>query len=456
MPPTAPLDDRTRARLDARLAREQRESRLPSVVAGVVRGGELDWVGACGTVDGAAPTADTQYRIGSITKPMVAVLVMRLRDEGLVELSAPVDRYAPGAPAGITVGETLSHAAGLTSETTGAWWERVPGGDWDELTRTLTPDALRHERGGRFHYSNVGFGILGEVVARLRGAPWHEVLHDELLAPLGMTRSTTRPVPPAAQGYAVHPHADLLLAQPEHDAGAMAPAGQLWCSLTDLARFAAFLAGDTRDVLSRDTLAEMLRPRVVHDIDGEPWTGAMGLGVQLWNVDGRRAVGHGGSMPGFIALVRVDVATGMGTVLQTNTTAGLSRSILAELEEIALDGALPEPDAPWAPSAADPELLELTGPWYWGPRPYTLTVHGADELSLDPVEAGRASRFRRDASGTWVGLDDYYAGERLVPVRDEAGRLTHLDLASFVFTRSPYDPAEVLPGGRDERGWHAP
>ncbi len=270
-----------------------------------------------------------------------------------------------------------------------------------------------------------------------------------------MHRTTTRPVAPAAQGFAVHPFADTLLAQPEHDAGAMGPAGQLWCSLDDLGRWAAFLAGDTGEVLARDTLTEMARPRVVQDLPGQPWTFAMGLGLQVWNVDGRRAVGHSGSMPGFIAVCRVDAATGTGIVAMTNTTAGLQASLIDDLAAVADDGIDPAPVAAWSPADVPEDLLELAGVWFWGPRPYTLRVIGADELSLDPVGRGRASRFRRDAEGRWVGLDDYYAGERLVPIRRDDGTTTHLDLASFVFTREPYAPTEAIPGEVDPAGWHA-
>ena len=89
-----PLKPSTVAHLDHVLAASQRDGRLPSVAAGLVRGGELVWSGAAGTVDGRAdgrrPDADTQYRMGSITKTFVAVCVLRLRDAGRLELT---DRF---------------------------------------------------------------------------------------------------------------------------------------------------------------------------------------------------------------------------------------------------------------------------------------------------------------------------------------------------------------------------
>ena len=173
---------------------------------------------------------------------------------------------------------------------------------------------------------------------------WFDVVRDELLEPLGMTRTTTRPSGSAALGLAVHPFADVLLPEPEHDGGAMAPAGQLWTTVPDLARWAAFLGGATGDVLSADTLAEMVEPHHVVDDPGQPWVAAHGLGFQVWNVGGARFAGHGGSMPGFLAGLRVRLdagvaegdralgAAGDGVVLFTNTTASTStRSIIDDL-----------------------------------------------------------------------------------------------------------------------------
>ena len=448
--PSHPLAPSTVARLDARLAQEQADRRLPSVVAGVLRGGELVWSGAAGDLQD--PT-DTQYRIGSITKTFVAVCVMRLRDAGVLALDDRVDDHVGGTPIGsATIAQLLSHASGLQSETHGPWWERTPGGDWDALAGTFDASSARHAPGRRFHYSNVGYAVLGELLARHAGRPWDVVVRDELLTPLGMSRTTTDPVAPHATGYAVHPFADMRHHEPAHDAGAMAPAGQLWASLADLARWGAFLGGRLDGLLDPGTLAEMSRPVVVDDRPDEPWTTAHGLGLQIWNLGGRRFVGHGGSMPGFVALVRVAPDGGDGVVLAANSTAGPGRTFAGDLLDLLSDD--PVPPEPWAPRPA-PDLLELAGYWYWGPNPVELTVHGPDEIALAPASgAGRASRFRPDGAGGWVGLDGYYAGEPLQVVRDGDGRVRSLDLASFVFTRTPYDPAADVPGGVDEAGWH--
>ncbi len=446
------ISDETTRRLDAELRRGQHEQRLPSVAAALLRDRTVVWSGAVGTLDGTAggpeSTVDSQYRIGSITKTFVAVLVMRLRDEGALDLTDTYERHVPGTAIGaVTIAQLLSHTAGLAAETDGAWWERTPGRTWDELVPSLVP---RHRPGARFHYSNTGYAALGELVARHREMPWSEALRDEILVPLGMTRTTLRPVAPHAVGLAVHPHADLVHDEPEHDADAMAPAGQLWSTVADLARWAGFLAGGAGAVLASETRDEMCVPIGVQDSPGLPWTTCYGLGLQLWNDDGDRAVGHGGSMPGFLAGLRVDRETGDGSVELTNSTAGGLRQVGLALRT-ALAEREPRAVPAWHATPVGDDVRELLGTWYWGPAPYVLSVDG-ELLSLSPVGAfGRPCRFRRHGGG-WVGLDDYYAGEPL-EVRRTAEGAPYLDLASFRFTRTPYDPRAEVPGGVGVAGW---
>lgn len=441
----------TERRLLACVAGAQRANRLPSLLCGVVRDGSLVWSAARGAVE--EPHDDVQYRLGSITKPITAVAVLRLRDEGLLSLDDPLERHLPGTPFGDrTVGQLLAHGAGLRSESPGVWWERAEGVPWESLSSSLATSDVPHAPGRRFHYSNLGYGALGELVARLRGRQWADVVRDEILLPLGMTRTTPRPSGRAATGYAVHPWADVLLPEPEHDAVAMAPAGQLWATLADLARFAAFLLGDTGQVLSAQTLEEMTFPSGV-DPSAKGWS-SYGLGLQVVRAGEQTLVGHGGSMPGFLASVFVDRAQDLGTVVLCNATSGLDGALLTDLHTVVRE-AEPALGAVWSAGPADPEALSLAGVWYWGTYSYGLRLRADGMLELiGLLGAGRASRFRSAGDGSWVGLDGYHAGEVLRPVLAD-GAVVALDLGTFVFSRTPYDAAAPQPGGVDPRGWGA-
>jgi CubicO group peptidase (beta-lactamase class C family) len=405
-------------------------------------------------LEGHEPDGDTQYRIGSLTKTFVAVLVMRLRDEGRLDLADPLGKYLRlGQAETVTIGQLLSHTAGLAAEADGPWWERTPGELRSELVSILGGEPGRHPAGRLFHYSNPGYALLGALVGELRGRPWHEAARQEILEPLGMARTTVQPQAPHARGFAVHPWADVLQLEPAEDTGLMAPAGELWSTAEDLCRFAAFLLDGHDRVLAVETLAEMRTPAAPPGDDA--WAGGYGLGLQLFRRDGRLFYGHGGSMPGFLAALCVSPSDGVGGIALANVTSGPDIGTIAiDLARIVADNE-PRSPARWKPlSQFDPALLALTGLWYWGPRPYVLRLLAGRAVELAPVAGtGRASRFRAEPGGTWTGLDGYYLGEKLRVVPATDGAAEHLDLGTFIFTREPYDSDAPLAARPDPEGW---
>jgi CubicO group peptidase (beta-lactamase class C family) len=446
------LLDTTRRALLHRVATGQVDGRVPSLVGAVVRDGAPVWTAGRGTIEGHEPDGDTQYRIGSISKSFAAVLVMRLRDEGRLDLADPLGKHLPGTDIGeLRIAELLAHTSGLSSESAGPWWERVPGPD--RIAEALGQQPMRLPAGRRFHYSNPGYGVLGALVAQVRKEPWGAVLQHEVLDPLAMTRTTLQPQAPYAEGWAVHPWADAMLPEPAEDAGAMAPAGQLWSTADDLCRWAAFLMAGNAEVLSPSTVAEMRRPS--GPVGDDVWTSGYGLGLQLLRTGGRTLAGHTGSRPGFVATVWVSVEERLAGIAMANATSRLAAGALAaDLVRIVAEHEPPIPQ-PWRPvSELDPQLLALTGQWYWGPQPFALYLRADRGLELKPIfGTGRGSTFRAEDDGTWTGLDAYYAGEKLRVIRDADGTVTHLDLGTFVFTRAPYDPAGPVPGDVDPGGW---
>jgi CubicO group peptidase (beta-lactamase class C family) len=446
----------TRRALLHRIAVAQAEGRTPSLVAAVVRDGRTVWHGARTSVDGHGPDENVQYRIGSITKTFTAVLVLRLRDEGVLDLGDRLEQHLPGTGAGeATIAGLLAHTGGLAAESPAPWWERTPGSLRPELADVLGKQPLLHPVGRRHHYSNPGYTLLGALVERLRGAAWEDVLRREVLEPLGLDRTTTCPQAPHAGGWAVHPWADVMLPEPVEDLGRMAPAGQLWSTTGDLARFAAFLAKGDDKVLSAETVQEMRTPAAPAEAADVADGVTYGLGLQIQYRDGRLLVGHSGSLPGFLANLTIGVEDDVAAVVLTNCTSGpLTSGVGADLVRIVAE-AEPRIPEPWRPLPdVDASVLELAGPWYWGTHAFALRLTPAGGVSLEPLSGqGRRSRFRANDDGTWTGLEGYYAGELLRAVRRPDGTVSHLDLGSFVFTRRPYDEEGSVPGGVDPEGW---
>jgi CubicO group peptidase (beta-lactamase class C family) len=448
-----PLLPETVSRVDELVAQAQARGRVPSLVFGVVREGSLVHVASSPAAErheppagspasGRQKAADLQYRIGSITKTMTAVLVMALRDEGQLALDDLLYRHLPGTPVGgVTLRQLLGHVGGMQREPDGPWWERSAGIDADRFLAELTPDKMAYPPLRGYHYSNLAYGLLGAIVARTTGLSWIELVGKRLLEPLGLSRTTYQAAAPFARGYVVHPWNDTMREEPRLDAGAMAPAGQLWSTVGDLGKWAAFLAEPDHRVLAPDSLAEMCAPIVLSD--PATWTGGHGLGLQLWRRGERVFVGHGGSMPGYLAIVAVHRPSRTGVVGFANAYtlhggSGTISDLGLNLLDLVLDRE-PTRVAPWRPAAAPPpEVESLTGLWWWMGRRHQATWDaGAQELVIMPDAACAPWRFVPDGSDRWRGRAGDNDGEILKVRRNRTGAAAALDIATALFTRDP-------------------
>ncbi|WP_328999134.1 beta-lactamase family protein [Kribbella sp. NBC_00709] len=428
------LRSETAAALYAEIATAQSEWKLPSVNAGVVRYGDLVWTGSRGrfaTADGGAPGPDVQYRIGSITKTLTAILVLQCRDDGLLSLNDAVGKHLPGIAFGDrTIRHLLAHSGGMNAEPEGPWWERNPGVSFDELTAAMDESQAVGPADRRHHYSNLGYGLLGELVARLRSRPWIELVQTRILDPLGMQRTTYFPSTPAAEGFSVHPFSGQLVPEPSYDSGAMAPAGQLWSTIEDLARYATFWIDPVNEVLSRDTVEEMAAP--VASDPREGLTASYGLGLRLIAADPHLLIGHTGSMPGFLAGLFVDRVRRVGAVTLGNATYGRVASLPPDLVRV-LTTYEPPVAQEWVPEPSLAQGTDLLGHWYWGNTPLTISV----SAGILQLSGGLTSRISPVAPDLYQGRDGYLAGETLHVIRS-GDEVSHLNVATFVLTRTPY------------------
>jgi CubicO group peptidase (beta-lactamase class C family) len=425
----------TARRVDEIAARAQAEGRVPSLALAIVRDRAVLHFAAAG--EQPRPDPKTQYRLGSITKTLTATMVMQLRDEGFFALDDLLYRHLPGTPVGgITLRQLLGHVSGLQREPDGPWWERSAGGDVDRLLAELAFDKLAGPPFKTFHYSNLGYGLLGAVLQKVTGESWGDLVGKRVLDPLGMKRTTYAPVEPYARGYVVHSLDGTLHEEPRHDAGAMAPAGQLWSTATDMAKWAAFLADPAPAVLSRETVDEMCAPVAISDL--ESWTGGHGLGPQLYRVGERVYVGHGGSMPGYVSHFSVHRRSRTGVIAFANAyglTGTTIRKVGLEALTAVLD-ASPPPVRPWRPSPSFP--AELGGRWWWMGREYDVRTEGAELVVSGVSLPFEPWRFTPEGPDRWRGRTGENTGEILAVERAADGTVTGLNIATFVFSRDPF------------------
>jgi CubicO group peptidase (beta-lactamase class C family) len=419
----------------------QAEWPAPSISAAVAHKGEIVWGETLGVADAASgeeATPDHQYRIGSITKTFTAVAIMQLRDAGKLDLEDPLDMHVPGAPHRPTIRRLLSHSSGLQREPPGDVWETMRFAVGDEFLESVAEAEQVLAPGAHFHYSNLAFALLGEVVARVSGQTWEEYLHARVLAPLGMTRTSVRQQEPHAKGYFVDPYSDALHEERHDlDIGATVSAGALWSTPADLARWAAFFSDPHPDVLSGDTVEEMQTFQTMVDV--ERWTVGFGLGLQLFRADDRVFAGHGGAMPGFLAMLVASRKEGTGAILLTNSGAAKGVQALAVQLAVKAAGAYPAlPEAWQVRDAAPPELEGVLGRWWSEGGEWIFRWRGG-ELVADPDTPAEivTTRFRQEDADRYRAVTGLERGEVLRIVRGDDGAVERMYFATYPFTRTP-------------------
>jgi CubicO group peptidase (beta-lactamase class C family) len=436
-PPDALVDG-----LDRLVGGAQAEQRSPSVSAAVFRDGEVIWRRALGVADverGEAATPEHAYRIGSITKTFTAVCILQLRDAMVLDLGDPLRTHLPEAPAGPTVADGLAHLSGLQREPPGEIWETLRPPSREELIGGLE-DAERVLRPGEaWHYSNLAFGLLGEIVARRSETGYEHALRSRVLDPLGLRRTGFDPSGPRATGYFVDPFSDRVTV--EHDLAAEGPTaamGWLWSTVDDLARWADFLATGSDGVLARKSLDEMARVRTM--ADQATWTLGWGLGLELYRRGERIFVGHGGAMPGFLAGLCVHRPERTGAAVLLNTGARAEPETLAlDLAEATLE-AWPQSPEPWRPDEGAPgDVAPLLGRW-WSEGSELALSWSDGRLRLEVVDGpvGRSvSWLVPEGDDRWRIVEGRELGELLRVVRDDDGTPVKLYVATYPVTRVP-------------------
>jgi CubicO group peptidase (beta-lactamase class C family)/D-alanyl-D-alanine dipeptidase len=324
------------ARALSRLVEHERVQKgIPAMSISIVDGRHVVWARGFGWADSAAgvrASASTVYRVGSVSKLFTDVGIMRLVEQGMLALDAPIQRYLPDFhpknPFGgeITIRELTSHRAGLTRE--------PPIGNYfDDSTRSLAATVaslntttLVYKPGMHTKYSNAGIAVLGYVLERTQHESFYPYLERAVLAPMGLDHSAFEPLPYIKAHLAKASMWTLdgrRFDAPTFQLG-MGPCGSMYSTVLDLGRFVEILLArgvtpEGKRVLSAATLDSMWTPQFA----APGATSGYGIGFNVGRLDGHRTIGHGGAIYGFATAVLALPDDSIGVVV-TATLDGVN------------------------------------------------------------------------------------------------------------------------------------
>jgi CubicO group peptidase (beta-lactamase class C family) len=316
------------------LADRMKELNIPGVSVAVIHNGQIEWARGYGfaRIGGPVVTPDTMFQAGSISKPVATLAALRLVEQGKLALDTdintelkswklPVDPVQAGRL--VTLRQLLTHTGGTTVHGFPGYAQNEPVPTLIQVLNGEKPantPAIRSEGppGSKWNYSGGGFTIMQQAVIDASGEPFPKLLHDTVLAPIGMTHSTyEQPLGAEFAAFAATPyHGDGKPVEGgAHTYPEMAAAG-LWTTPTDIARYAIEVRDSIGDganhVLSADMNSQMLTAAM----------GSWGLGLEIGGAKDNPYFSHGGVNEGFIGIFAAYEKSGDGAVIMTNSDNG--------------------------------------------------------------------------------------------------------------------------------------
>ena len=453
------------AALDAFVAREVADKKLPSLSIALVDDQAIVWSKGYGFVDAdrkVPATADTVYRVGSVSKLFTDIAVMQLVEQGKVDLDVPARTYLPDffpkGPGGdsITLRQMMAHRSGLVREPpVGSYFDPTFLG-LEATIASLNATELVYPPGTRIKYSNAAVAAVGLALLKVEGEPFAPLVARRVLGPLGMTRSGFAPTPELTR----HLSASTMwtyhgkeFPPPTFELGSF-PAGCMYSTATDLARFLEALFADGKGangpVLKPATLAEMLTVQFARGGEAR----GFGLGFVLGQLQGHRRVGHNGAIYGFATEVAALPEVKLGAVVIASRDC--ANGLTGRIADVALGQMLASRDGKPLPTITtttplDPALAKrLAGHYRSASGASFDLLESAGRLWFESSEGGDRVELRGLGEGL-VGDDVLGFGPRLI-VEGEKLRLAR-ETYGRVDVERPPPPPEAFDGLIGEYGW---
>ncbi|SIN59834.1 CubicO group peptidase, beta-lactamase class C family [Parasphingorhabdus marina DSM 22363] len=319
------------ALIDAQMTKEA----VPGAAIGIVHDQNLIWSHQYGVESlrtGAPVTNDTLFSICSVSKLFTGVAAMNLVEDGKLRLDAPVSDYLGGlrlqdrtkAEEPVTIRNILSHVSGLPRESAKDHWADNSFPDLARLRADIPAHQQLYRPYDHWQYSNLGMSMLGDAVGSASGSDWGQYVREEILQPLGMTRTTTdMPFDQVGQGFARGYYVRSAKGErkpvAEHQFRSFAPAAGIASSVNDMAKFASWHfrlhRNGGEEVLRATTLKNMQRVHWVGPDFNEP---AWGLAYATRRYGEKTMWGHGGYCPGARTEFVMRLPDQIGMVMMTS------------------------------------------------------------------------------------------------------------------------------------------
>ncbi len=408
-------------RIDTIAATVIERKATPSVAIGIARNGRLVFAKGYGfrNLDDRVPAdADTMYGIGSNTKQFTAAAIMMLRDEGKLDVDAPVARYLPGIPHGdeVLIRNLLTHTGGYAEYTEIDDIDRLGARAAmnAEILDSVVARPLGFKPGTKWQYSNTGYVMLATIVEKLSGMSYSDFLRTRIFEPLGMTRTRVEDQQlietDRATGYT-----RFAMGEQEHelhlDYTWFSGAGAIESTVGDLVKW--------NNAIDRGTLISPASRTMMHTAftlaDGTDTHYGFGLFMQALP-GGKHVVLHGGDTTGFGTQDERFVEDGLDLIVLTNQEPAAYNAVANALYRVVIAPPSPFPSLPPAPSDRPPAAPPAASPT---PIPYAK-----------PETEARARRWLDDAVAGTIDLAQLRSSARAM-LRQPRYTAALRDLARF-------------------------
>ena len=391
------------------------------------------------------------FHIGSITKSFVALMCLQLHEEGKLDLQKPVLDYLPWLPIVTTCGpvsahDLLTHTSGLPNAL-----QLIPSDPATRYRQAWQP-------GERFYYSNLGFDILGNLIAALDGRTWPAALKARILDPLGM-KATAPVITNAIRPRTSESWVAYFEDRPYPRLGRLAPAANL--QFDDAAGSIASTPGDMtlymqmllnrgqaprKRIISDDSFTLMCKPWIKATEFGKD--ASYGYGIAVETVDGHTILRHTGGMASFMSALYLDLDAGAGAFSSINAMQGYRPTPVSQFAVQIMGAAAANKPAPAAPTIEDPNIIKNAGDYvgaYTSPEGKTIEVAGDNALSA--TVAGQRIPLQRSGGDSFIATDPLLARYSFVfgrakneneKEKDKPGTVVELMHGSGWYTNARY------------------